>query len=113
MSTFTFNWIIACIAMVLSFLFSIINNTFFTSMIRSLIAFILFFTIGFGIRWLLHIALKDIDVNPNKDSDNKGAYVDMTTPEDDQIPQLSFSESEKDNLDPKKMALFMRKYSED
>lgn len=75
------NLIIGIFGFLLVFLLSIKTNTIGTSFIRSLIAFVFFYLIGFLIRWVIRFVLTDttnIDSNlTQQDQANENKNIDI------------------------------------
>ncbi|GGA39543.1 hypothetical protein [Paenibacillus physcomitrellae] len=82
-----FNWLFGAVGLVLTFLVSSSHNLFITSLIRSLIAFVIWFLLAFAIRWMLGLSKADpvsIEESERSDSEEaeKGLRVDLTTPDE-------------------------------
>ncbi|KIQ95232.1 hypothetical protein LH47_00642 [Anoxybacillus thermarum] len=61
-STWKFNVIFALFGCIVAFFSSLLQNSVWTSMIRSLIAFVVFFVFAFIIRWMTAFIQKDASV---------------------------------------------------
>ncbi|MFS1513175.1 hypothetical protein VQL36_12150 [Chengkuizengella sp. SCS-71B] len=76
--TWKWNLVFSLTGMILTFVFNVFNNLIQTSIVRSLICFLLLFTLGFVVRWGIAVILKNnLDQSPVK-----GSYLDLTTPEE-------------------------------
>lgn len=59
-STWKFNVIFALFGCIVAFFSSLLQNSVSTSMIRALIAFVIFFVFAFIIRWMMAFIQKDV-----------------------------------------------------
>lgn len=59
-STWKFNVMFALFGCIVAFFSSLLQNSVWTSMIRALIAFVIFFVFAFIIRWMMAFIQKDV-----------------------------------------------------
>ncbi|ANS74022.1 hypothetical protein AWM70_05090 [Paenibacillus yonginensis] len=81
-----FNWLFGGVGLILTFLVSSSHNLFITSLIRSLIAFVIWFLLAFAIRWMLGLSKADPvsleERASGSEEAEKGLRVDLTTPDE-------------------------------
>lgn len=78
------------VGFVVPFLFSVANNLFMTTVIRSLYGFAILFMVAFAIRWLLGTAagLKQVEIDRAEEPDQAGRTVDIVTPEENDLQDV-------------------------
>lgn len=84
-----FNWLFGAIGFIITFIVSFSNNILTTSLIRSCIAFAVWFILAFALRWLLGI-LRTLPSEPKipemgaaaDDDEDLGTMLDLTTPDE-------------------------------
>ncbi|AWB44319.1 hypothetical protein DCC85_08855 [Paenibacillus sp. CAA11] len=85
-----FNWLFGAIGFIITFAFSSSSNLLTTSLIRSLIAFVVWFVIAFALRWVIGVLKEDPADSANQkgdqahqaQDDNLGINVDLSTPDE-------------------------------
>lgn len=141
--TFRINFIVATISFLLTFLLSMGNNLFLTTLIHSFYSFVILFILTFGFRWILGTIggiqiynSDDLQDEPNIDA-SVGTQVNMATPDDDDITRQLLKHNmdnpgnsegtadnlfsplnppklaAKNNLEPEQLAGALRRLSED
>jgi energy-coupling factor transporter transmembrane protein EcfT len=141
--TFRINFIVATVAFLLTFLLSMGNNLFLTTLIHSFYSFVILFILTFGFRWILGTIggtqlyySDELRDEPNID-DSLGTQVNMATPDEDEITRLLLKQNmdnpgnsegnadnlfsplnppklaAKNNLEPEQLAGALRRLSED
>ena len=132
------NLIIGLVAMSLTFIFSIKNNLFLTSLIRSSYSFSFAFGLGFFLRWILGtvVGIKNMNFEEHSTSNNSlsdiGNNLDLTTPDEDEALHRLIKENleqkdgevdflplnppklvSKEKIDPEDLAKVLRHLSEE
>ncbi|WP_138493954.1 hypothetical protein [Paenibacillus pinistramenti] len=85
-----FNWLFGGVGFLLTLIVSSSHNLFITSIIRSLIAFVIWFLLAFGIRWMFgmlqtgHAPVNAKAPTGKEDGEKKGLRFDMTTPDENE-----------------------------
>jgi energy-coupling factor transporter transmembrane protein EcfT len=86
--TIRWNFIVGGISFVLTFLFSIINNIWLTTLLRSFYSFLILFAFVFVCRWLLGTlaGINKLPVNEElhheSAEEHKGTALDISTPDE-------------------------------
>jgi hypothetical protein len=97
-------------AMIVTWIFSWGNNLLSTSLIRALMAFVVFFTAAYVFRYFLSFLLclnspsESIDLDSLDKQEGKGVNVDLVTPDDDSILQTNEFQS----MNPSDLAKALR-----
>jgi hypothetical protein len=136
--TIRLNLVVAGVAFAITFLLSVGNNLFVTTVIHSLYSFIILFVLTFGFRWILgtiggfSINLQD-DIGQQSQAEGVGQQLDLVTPDEDDAARQQSKDSPKvsahadslfsplnppklatkNNLDPEQLAGALRRMSED
>lgn len=84
------NIIFGFIGFLIVFISAYTNNSFLTSMIRGLLAFVSFFLIAFLFRWMFHFIMRDPSGNTMKRKENP-SNVRSTTHYESEIEQIKQS----------------------
>jgi hypothetical protein len=100
--TIRWNFVLGGIGFLLTFLTSITQNLWLTTMVRSFYCFIILFAVTFVIRWILGtvVGLNQIEqssasTNPDlQETEIRGQHLDLTTPQDDNYPVLGSDEDD-------------------
>ncbi|NOU93408.1 hypothetical protein GC093_09280 [Paenibacillus sp. LMG 31456] len=89
LGTIRWNFIVGGISFVLTFLISIFNNIWLTTLLRSFYSFIILFAVVFLFRWVLgtiagfnQLAVTEA-LHQEPADDHKGTTLDMSTPDED------------------------------
>lgn len=106
--TVRWNFIVGMTGMVLTTLFSLSNNLFFTSLLRGFYSFIILFMVVFFLRWLLEViwglnSMKLDTSSHSEDDQHIGSHVDLSTPDENTVDTStakSESISKKENFEP-------------
>ncbi|WP_223066795.1 hypothetical protein [Paenibacillus caui] len=82
-----FNWLFGGIGFILTFIVSSAHNLLMTSLIRSLIAFVIWFLLAFAIRWIISLPFtnpssKEQEISRKQGAEEIGSRVDLTTPDE-------------------------------
>jgi hypothetical protein len=109
------NCIVAFAVFFFTFITSYANNTWSTSLYRSLYGFFLFFLFMFPVKWMLHLFLNRAQSTqqPVQQPVQTGSAIDIKTPEEDLMQQLSDSTNQRgqDKLEDKFVPLSPPKLS--
>lgn len=132
--TIRWNLVVASAAMIITFLFSIANNVFNTSLFRSFYSFAILFLLIFLVRWLLGTVanLKTLFQQTGEytstQEEHLGQHINISTPEEIESIQEMMKEHggtqpfsplepprlvSKEKLDPEELAKALRHLSED
>lgn len=88
MDKWILSFIFGSVAFLFTFISSIGNNTWMTSLVRSALGFIVFFFCMLPIAWfLLHISRKNADIKQGEKG--VGQQVNAETPEEDLLKQMA------------------------
>lgn len=106
--TVRWNFIVGLTGMVLTTLFSLSHNLFFTSLLRGFYSFIILFIVVFFLRWLLEVIWglnsMELDTSSHSEDDQHiGSHVDLSTPDENAVDTSSAkndSISKKENFEP-------------
>ncbi|OAB45090.1 hypothetical protein PBAT_14215 [Paenibacillus antarcticus] len=88
MRNMRFNLLIAAFGFILTFITSSLNNLYMTSLIRSLLAFVIWFVLAFVFRWVLGLMTSHADnelqrqIEVEQSNDQRGTRFDLTLPND-------------------------------
>ncbi|OAB41359.1 hypothetical protein [Paenibacillus glacialis] len=88
MRNMRFNLLIAGFGFILTFITSSLNNLYMTSLIRSSIAFVIWFLLAVVFRWVLGVMTTHADndlqgqIEAEQTSDQRGTRFDLTLPDD-------------------------------
>jgi hypothetical protein len=93
-----FNWLFGGVGFVLTLLVSSSHNLFMTSIIRSLIAFVIWFLLAFALRWMWGLFAsapppRADKAPPARIEEEKGLRVDLTTPDENEAINVMLKSS--------------------
>lgn len=102
------NFLLGALGCLLTLLFSMSENPWLTTMVRSIYSFVTLFAFGFFFRWLLGtiVGLKRLDFQLEDTNqavnDHRGQHFDQVTPMDQDIPLASGEmDAQSENIDQK------------
>lgn len=85
-STWKFNVIFALFGCIVAFFSSLLQNSVSTSIIRALIAFVIFFVFAFIIRWMMAFIQKDVSTQNMKDVSTQN--MSFTSSDEVEVEQM-------------------------
>ncbi|UFJ42149.1 hypothetical protein LOK74_06530 [Brevibacillus humidisoli] len=91
-NTLKFNLLIGGIAFFITFVTALLANVWLVSLIRAVIAFILFFLIGFPVHWAYQQLFGQAEAEEQEGG--AGQHVDLVAADNDELPQPASPESE-------------------
>ena len=87
--TIRWNYIFGAVGSIFAFMVSWSNNVWTTSLLRAIIAFVIWFGLAYGVRYALGVLLSDYEGKQpeagTSKNPNAGTMLDMTTPDEEDV----------------------------
>jgi hypothetical protein len=108
--TWIVNVFLGCVGFTIVFASAYTNNSFMTSLIRGLVAFVSFFLIAYIFRWMIHFIMSDAKGNTTKNSvaDYHATTGTKQTSQDDESVTVEELQQSLDSLSEEEVKLASR-----